>query len=76
MRQLYWNEYDNGSEADNEEYMIEINPDNESTFPGAATMAYVFSKAKLPMVKVKEWLSPSGSPEERRPLISNGNGGG
>lgn len=75
-RQTYWNEYDDGSEAENEPYTIYINPDAESTFPGAKTITYVFSKAKGPVETVKRWLSPTNSPGERRPLLANGNGNG
>jgi len=68
--QAYWNEYDDGSEAENESYTILVNPEAE-TFPGARTFAYVISQAKRPMEKVKEWLSPSSSPGERRPLLTS-----
>jgi len=69
----YWNEYDDGSEAENEPYTIFVDPDAESTFPGARTVAYVISRAKLPMEKVKAWLSPEASPEERQHLIADAN---
>jgi hypothetical protein len=74
--QAYWNEYDDGSEAgDQDVYTLYIDPDAESTFPGAKAMSFLFSKAKIPVEKVKEWLSPPATPsDERRPLISNGNG--
>ena len=72
--QTYWNEYDDGSEAEHEAYTIYVDPDAESTFPGAKTISLLFSKVIVPMEKVKGWLSPPSSPAERRPLIGNGNG--
>ncbi|KAG9234377.1 hypothetical protein BJ875DRAFT_15688 [Amylocarpus encephaloides] len=69
--QVYWNEYDNGSEAEDEPYMISINPNAESTFPGAKTIGYVMSRAMAPVGKMKEWLTPVGSPEQR-PLLRDG----
>jgi hypothetical protein len=72
--QRYWNEYDEGSEAENEPYTIYVNPDAENSFLGSKAFAYVFSRAtKGPVSTMKWWFSPQGSPEERRPL--NGNAG-
>ncbi|TVY35065.1 Uncharacterized protein LOCC1_G007193 [Lachnellula occidentalis] len=72
--QTYWNEYDDGSEAgDNEPYTIYVNSD--STFPGSKMVGLLVSHARVPMEKVKAWLSPAPSPAERRPLIGNGGGG-
>lgn len=73
-QQAYWNEYDDGSEAEHEAYTIYIDPDAESNFPGSKTVSFLFSKAMVPMEKVKGWLSPIASPGERRPLLRNGNG--
>jgi heme/copper-type cytochrome/quinol oxidase subunit 4 len=74
VRQAYWNEYDDGSEAgDNDVYTIYVNPDAESTFPGAKSISVLFSKALVPMEKVKGWFSPPSTPGEQRPLIGNGN---
>jgi hypothetical protein len=70
-QQAYWNEYDDGSEAENESYTILVNPEDDDGFPGSKTFAYVFSKAKMPMDKLKGWLSPESSPGERRPLLTN-----
>lgn len=67
----YWNEYDDGSEAENEPYTIYIDPEAESTFPGSKTFKFVFSKAKGPVDSVKKWFSPYGSPEERQPINVN-----
>jgi hypothetical protein len=70
-QQRYWNEYDDGSEGgDNEPYTIYVDPDAES-FPGAKTIAYIFSQTKKPMESIKAWLSPNSSPNERRPLLTN-----
>ena len=77
QQQKYWNEYDDGSEAGdvNEPYTIYIDPDAESTFPGVKSVIYVFTRlssgVKVPMEKVKGWLSPHGTPNERRPLTSD-----
>jgi hypothetical protein len=73
----YWNEYDNGSEAGdaNEPYTIYIDPDADSNFPGAKSITYVISRlnetTKLPFEKIRSWLSPHTTPQERRPLLSN-----
>lgn len=69
-QQGYWNEYDNGSEAGDEPYTIIIDPNAESTFPGARTMAYVFEKAKVPVEKMRGWLSPNLD-SERQPLLTD-----
>jgi hypothetical protein len=71
--QAYWNEYDNGSEAQDEPYTIYINPDAEPTFPGAATIMFLFSKAMVLMEKVKVWLGPVEPPSEQRPLLGDEN---
>ncbi|TVY71500.1 SPX domain-containing membrane protein [Lachnellula suecica] len=67
--QAYWNEYDDGSEAeDNDPYTIYV--DVDSKFPGSKVIEFVVSHARKPIKKVKSWWSPSQSPAERRPLIS------
>lgn len=67
--QAYWNEYDNGSEAgENEPYTIYVDPD-QGSFPGSKTMEYIFSKVKQPVSSVRSWFSHSASPNERRPLL-------
>lgn len=75
-RQAYWNEYDNGSEADdNDTYALYIDPDAESTFPGAKAAVKIYtalsSRAKVPMEKVRDWFSPNSSLKERRPLLTS-----
>lgn len=73
--QTYWNEYDDGSEAgENDVYTIYINPDAESTFSGAKTMLVLFSKVMVPMERVRAWFSPPPTPGEQRPLLGNGQG--
>lgn len=69
--QAYWNEYDDGSEAENEPYTIYIDPEAEATFPGSKTFRFVFAKAKGPVDSVRKWFSPYGSPEERQPINVN-----
>jgi len=74
-RQSYWNEYDNGSEVgESVPYTIYIDPNADSTYPGAKIVANISSGLE----KFKGWLTPSHSPGERRPLLgtSNGNGNG
>lgn len=67
-----WNEYDDGSEAENEPYTIFVDADAESTFPGARAAVYVFAalslRAKRSSEKLRSWLNPHGSLGERRPL--------
>jgi hypothetical protein len=68
-RQSYWNEYDDGSEAENEPYTIYVNPGTESTFSGPSRLASLFSRAAAPVEQVRAWLNPSSSGGERRPLL-------
>ncbi|TAQ90181.1 hypothetical protein B7494_g1485 [Chlorociboria aeruginascens] len=72
IQNTYWNEYDNGSEAEEEPYTIYIDPDADRTYPGAELMAYLISRARGPIEKVKFWLSPTSSPKERTSLLGNG----
>ena len=69
--QSYWNEYDNGSEAGDEPYTIFVDPNAESTFPGAKTVSNILSGVKVPMEKVRSWLHPHSSPDEQRPLLDS-----
>lgn len=73
-RQSYWNEYDNGSEAGDEPYTIYVDPNAESTFPGAKTVAHIFSSIGVPIKRVKAWLGPQYVPDEQRSLLANGSG--
>lgn len=70
-RQSYWNEFDDGSEVEDEPYIIYVDPDTDTQIFGASTLAHLFSKARGPMEKVRGWLGPTGSPRERQPLIQN-----
>lgn len=74
-RQVYWNEYDNGSDVDQDEpYYIYTDPNAEMTFPGAEVVASAIRRTKQGMEKVKHWFTPPGSPEnpEREALLGNG----
>ncbi|KAI6248580.1 hypothetical protein HI914_03535 [Erysiphe necator] len=64
----YWNEYDDGSEVEEEPYIVYIDPNSES-FPGAKTLASMFLKAKRPVDKVREWLAPVSTSGERQSLF-------
>lgn len=69
--QTYWNEYDDGSEAEEmEPYEIYVTAD--SSYPGSNLVQFVVSQVRQPVEMVKEWWGPSKSPQERRPLIRNG----
>lgn len=69
--QGYWNEYDNGSEAEGDDaYTILVDPDAEG-FPGEKFLHHIFSKAKKPVNSLKNWLSPPSTPREQRPLLGN-----
>jgi len=75
VQETYWNEYDNGSEGEQEQpYVIYIHPDT-SNFPGVDAVTHVFSAmksgARASFEKIKSWLSPGGTPDEQRPLIAN-----
>ncbi|MCJ1305948.1 hypothetical protein MMC08_008765, partial [Hypocenomyce scalaris] len=72
MRQTYWNEYDDGSEAENEPYTLYVNPDPEATYPGAKAVMYILDHAKTPIEKMKSWFQPITSPGERQSLLGNG----
>lgn len=70
-RQTYWNEFDDGSEVEDEPYTIYVDPDADSQMFGAKTFASLMSKARGPMEKVREWMGPMASPRERRPLLTS-----
>ncbi|KAF4616219.1 hypothetical protein G7Y89_g15186 [Cudoniella acicularis] len=70
--QQYWNEYDDGSEAENEPYMISIDHNADSSFPGSKALEFVVSRALIPVDKMRQWFHPTRLPGERRPLIANG----
>jgi hypothetical protein len=62
-----WNEYDHGSEAGDADhnldsaYAIYINPDEDTGFPGIATLTAFF---KAPMETVNRWMSNSSRASE------------
>lgn len=65
VQQAYWNEYDNGSDAGEDDgYAIYINPDEESGFPG---LEYVTA----PFRTVSKWFRPNNTTPERTPLLSD-----
>jgi hypothetical protein len=68
-RQTYWNEFDDGSDVENEPYAIYVDPDAESQIFGAKTLTLIFEKARGPMEQVRKWWSPMSTSQERRPLL-------
>ncbi|TLS29661.1 hypothetical protein PpBr36_01898 [Pyricularia pennisetigena] len=67
----YWNEYDNGSEAGEDEgYTIYVDPDEETYlhFPGLSSLLHVL---KMPVEKAKSMLSLKVVDGERQPLLPN-----
>ena len=68
-RQTYWNEFDDGSDMENELYTTCVDLDVESQIFGARTLTQIFEKATGPMEKVRRWLTPMGSPRELQPLL-------
>lgn len=75
----YWNEFDDEDEgSENDAYMIFVDPNATSTFPGAAALGKAISRlrtnAKGSSKKLKSWLtssSKSSMPEEHQPLIDD-----
>ncbi|KAI9167671.1 SPX domain-containing protein [Paramyrothecium foliicola] len=62
----YWNEYDNGSEAgDQDDYAIYVNPEEDASFPGLDYINSIFSPQ---LGKVKAWFRGNRS-LENRPLL-------
>ncbi|KAA8574470.1 hypothetical protein EYC84_005930 [Monilinia fructicola] len=77
QRQAYWNEYDNGSDVDQDEpYYIYADPNAEMTFPGAEVVASAIRRTKQGMEMVRDWFVPSGSLKnrEREALLGNRDG--
>ncbi|KAI1765137.1 hypothetical protein GGR53DRAFT_282337 [Hypoxylon sp. FL1150] len=66
----YWNEYDHGSEAgDNDEgaYALYIDPNASTDFPGFVYMKSIFT---APVDTVRQWLKPrTPQTSETQPLI-------
>ncbi|KAK0742856.1 hypothetical protein B0T18DRAFT_349647 [Schizothecium vesticola] len=71
----YWNEYDHGSEADDAErrddstYAIYINPNQNTSFPGVASLAALFSKPLQGLRKFRLTGTRPTEPDERGPLL-------
>ncbi|KAM0165419.1 hypothetical protein ACHAQE_000156 [Botrytis cinerea] len=77
-RQTYWNEYDNGSDVDQDEpFYIYTDPNAEMTFPGAEVVASAIRRTKQGMGKVRGWFTPPGSTKnrEREALLGNSDRG-
>lgn len=70
----YWNEYDHGSEVDDAErrddntYAIYINPNQDTSFPGVASLAALFSK---PWQGLRKFVLHPSEADERGPLLPN-----
>ena len=75
--QRYWNEFDDGSDADGEdEYAIYVTPDEPMSFPGAETVSKAFSTMYQSLRngkrRVTSWLpfiSTNTDSDEREPLL-------
>ena len=77
QRQRYWNEFDDGDEASEEEvYTIFVDPNNSSAFPGANIISKVAttfaSGVKVSSQRVRSWLNlePKQTPSEQDPLLN------
>ncbi|KAI9709168.1 MAG: hypothetical protein M1812_007753 [Candelaria pacifica] len=73
-QQRYWNEFDDGSDAsDDDGYILYVDPDSKSTFPGAAAISrfasLVVRRTKGSSDKVKAWLHTQPKDDERRSLM-------
>lgn len=64
-----WNEYDNGSDAGDESYYIDINPDDSEGFPGMGTVRSVFG---TPVKKIRDLFARSYKDAERQSLLNGG----
>ncbi|KAK1828150.1 xenotropic and polytropic retrovirus receptor 1 [Podospora conica] len=73
----YWNEYDHGSEADDTErrddntYAIYINPNEDTSFPGVASLAALFSRPLRGLKKFRLIPAHASEASERGPLLSS-----
>jgi hypothetical protein len=65
-----WNEYDDGSDAENEPYTIFIDPNAEATYPGAKAVAFVVDKINTGTAKFKSLVKKT---PERQPLLPSQN---
>ncbi|KAK8048743.1 hypothetical protein PG994_010473 [Apiospora phragmitis] len=62
----YWNEYDNGSEAGDEEYTLYINPDASGSFPGLGSMRGMLNGSAR---KIRGWLGHPDKDDEHQSLL-------
>ena len=76
--QRYWNEFDDGDEARQDEaYTIFVDPNAQSTFPGVASVSKLIKAVSNTAVqtseKVTAWLRPSSNSRftEQQPLIND-----
>ncbi|KAK9782781.1 putative SPX domain-containing protein [Seiridium cardinale] len=68
-----WNEYDNGSEAGDESYYIELDPNDESSmFPGMDTVKYVLN---VPVKSIRSLFSRSSERDVERQSLLGGDQG-
>ena len=74
----YWNEFDDGSEAEEDTYAIYVNPDEDVRFPGAETISKALSAMQESVshsrARLFSWLrltdiKPRKRPSERDPLL-------
>ncbi|KAI9778788.1 MAG: hypothetical protein M1839_007878 [Geoglossum umbratile] len=70
----YWNEYDDGDEAlEDEPYTIFIDPNEPSGFPGVERITnlsnIVVAKFQSASEKIKDWLALSPKAGEQQPLL-------
>ncbi|WQF77034.1 Putative SPX domain-containing protein [Colletotrichum destructivum] len=70
QQQHYWNEYDYGSEAgeQEDEYAIYINPADNMSFPGLDSMRAIMA---APFCHARRWFSRRQDPERQRLLGSD-----
>jgi heme/copper-type cytochrome/quinol oxidase subunit 4 len=64
-----WNEYDNGSEAGEEAYYIDINPEESDSFPGMDKIRLVFA---APVKKIQSLFSRSSDKHAERESLLTG----
>ena len=77
QQQRYWNEFDDGDEGSEEEvYTLFVNPNNNSAFPGAASISKIVASISNGAVSsvhiIKSWLGsePKAAPNEQDPLLT------
>ncbi|KAH8821051.1 hypothetical protein F5884DRAFT_816691 [Xylogone sp. PMI_703] len=69
--QAYWNEYDDGSEVEDEPYTIYVDPNADNSYPGEQLVTFIMTRSRIPIEKIKSWFGSSerhfGS-DDRQPL--------